>query len=210
MDNKMVTPALPVMIQTMVIKQQGTTIYYPQVTGLQNQHVQQKMNQTIAQLMQFLVQQQHEQQGADAFTEMIGTSEIKTHERTVLTRTLTSCAIASHYAHGLTLKQSLSFETRDGKNCTLQELFRPGSNYTDVLSKVVQKQIKARDIPLIGDFPGISPNQDFYIADKALVLYFQAYEITAGYIGLPMFPISVYELQDIIDENGPLGRMMAD
>jgi len=206
----MVTPALPVMIQTMVIKQQGTTIYYPQVTGLQNQHVQQKMNQTIAQLMQFLVQQQHEQQGADAFTEMIGTFEIKTNERNVLSLTLTNYAIAYHYAHGLTLKKSLTFDTRDGKNYTLQELFRSGSNYTDVLSKMVQKQIKARDIPLIGDFLGISPNQDFYIADKALVLYFQAYEITPGYIGIPMFPISVYELQDIIDENGPLGRMMAD
>jgi len=206
----MVTPALPVMIQTMVIKQQGTTIYYPQVTGLQNQHVQQKINQTIAQLMQFLVQQQYEQQGADAFTEMIGTFEIKTNERNVLSLTLTNYAIAYHYAHGLTLKKSLTFDTQDGKNYTLQELFRSGSNYTDVLSKIVQKQIKARDIPLIGDFPGISPNQDFYIADKALVLYFQAYEITPGYIGIPMFPISVYELQDIIDENGPLGRMMAD
>jgi len=206
----MVTPALPAMIQTMVIKQQGTTIYYPQVTGLQNQHVQQKINQTIAQLMQFLVQQQYEQQGADAFTEMIGTFEIKTNERNVLSLTLTNYAIAYHYAHGLTLKKSLTFDIRDGKNYTLQELFRSGSNYTDVLSKIVQKQIKARDIPLIGDFPGISPNQDFYIADKALVLYFQAYEITPGYIGIPMFPISVYELQDIIDENGPLGRMMAD
>jgi len=198
------------MIQTMVIKQQGTTIYYPQVTGLQNQHVQQKINQTIAQLMRFLVQQQHEQQDADAFTEMIGTFEIKTNERNVLSLTLTNYAIAYHYAHGLTLKKSLTFDTQDGKSYTLQELFRSGSNYTDVLSKLVQKQIKARDIPLIGDFPGISPNQDFYIADKALVLYFQAYGITPGYIGIPMFPISVYELQDIIDENGPLGRMMAD
>ncbi|HLR69269.1 MAG TPA: DUF3298 domain-containing protein [Virgibacillus sp.] len=206
----MVTPALPVMIQTMVIKQQGTTIYYPQATGLQNQQVQQKINQTIAQLMHFLIQQQHEQQGADAFTEMIGTFEIKTNERNVLSLTLTNYAIAYHYAHGLTLKKSLTFDTRTGKNYTLQDLFRPGSNYTDVLSKRVQKQIKARDIPLIGDFPGISPNQDFYIADKALVLYFQTYEITPGYIGIPMFPISVYELQDIIDENGPLGRMMAD
>src|SRR5699024_7859189 len=102
------------------------------------------------------------------------------------------------------------FDIRDGKNYTLKELFRSGSNYTDVLSKIEQKQIKASNIPLIGDFPDISPNQDFYIADKALVLYHQAYEITPDYIGIPMFPISVYELQDIIDENGPLGRMMAD
>src|SRR5699024_3520740 len=94
----MVARAVPAIIKTMVIKQQGTTIYYPQVTGLQNQHVQQKINQTIAQLMQFLVQQQYEQQGADAFTEMIGTFEIKTNERNVLSLTLTNYAIAYHYA----------------------------------------------------------------------------------------------------------------
>ncbi|GAB3044118.1 DUF3298 and DUF4163 domain-containing protein [Virgibacillus ainsalahensis] len=206
----MVTSTLPVTIQTMVIKQQGTTIYYPSVVGLQDQHVQQRINQTIVQLMQFLVHQQYEQQGANTFTEMIGTFEIKTNERNILSLTLTNYAIAYHYAHGLTLMKSLTFDTQTGGNYTLQDLFRPGSNYTDVLSRIVQKQIKARDIQLLGDFPGISPNQDFYIADKALVLYFQTYEITPGYVGLPMFPISVYELQDIIDENGPLGRMAAN
>ncbi|WP_373894816.1 DUF3298 domain-containing protein [Virgibacillus natechei] len=203
----MVTPALPVTIQTMIIEQQGTTIYYPTVAGLQDQHVQQRINQTIVQLMQFLVQQQYEQQGANAFTEMIGTFEIKTNERNILSLSLTNYAIAYHYAHGLTLMKSLTFDTQTGENYTLQDLFRPGSNYTDVLSNIVQKQVKARDIQLLGDFPGISPDQDFYIADKALVLYFQTYEITPGYFGLPMFPIAVFELQDIIDENGPLGRM---
>ncbi|WP_255584779.1 DUF3298 and DUF4163 domain-containing protein [Virgibacillus saliphilus] len=203
----MVTPALPVAIQTMVIKQQGTTIYYPAVVGLQDQHVQQNINQTIIQLMQFLVHQQYEQQRASAFTEMIGTFEIKTNERNILSLTLSNYAIAYQYAHGLTLMKSLTFDTQSGKNYTLQELFRPGSNYIDTLSQLVQKQIHARDIQLLSEFPGISPDQDFYISDKVLVLYFQAYEITPGYVGLPMFPISVYKLQQIIDENGPLGRM---
>ena len=45
------------------------------------------------------------------------------------------------------------------------------------------------------------------MADKALVIYFQLYDITPYVFGFPMFPISVYEIQDIIDENGPLGRM---
>ncbi len=204
----MATPALPVTIQTMVIRQQGTTVYYPRITGLQNRHVQEGINQTIVQLMQFLVQQQHEQQGASSFDEMIGTFEIKTNERHVLSLTLTNYAIAYHYAHGLTLTKSLTFDTQTGKSYTLRDLFKPGSNYTSVLSKNVQKQIKERDIQLLEEFPGISPDQDFYIADKALVLYFQAYEITPGYVGLPMFPISVYQLQDIVDENSPLGQMI--
>ncbi|HHY20883.1 MAG TPA: DUF3298 domain-containing protein [Bacilli bacterium] len=69
-------------------------------------------------------------------------------------------------------------------------------------------QIKQRDIFLLNGFTVIRPDQDFYIADKALVIYFQLYEITPYAYGFPMFPISVYEIQDIIDENGPLGRML--
>ena len=35
------------------------------------------------------------------------------------------------------------------------------------------------------------------------------YELTPSVYGFPMFPISVYDIQDIIDENGPLGRLIA-
>ena len=40
-----------------------------------------------------------------------------------------------------------------------------------------------------------------------LVIYFQLYEITPYVEGLPMFPISVFELADIIRENSPLSRL---
>lgn len=198
---------LPVSIQTMVIEQQGMTIYYPQVIGLQNENVQQSINQTIVQLMQYLIQQQYQQQSADHFTEMLSTFEIKTNERNILSLSLTNYAFAYQHAHGLTLMKSLTFDTETGKQYKLKDLFKPDSNYVDVLSSIVQKQINHRDLQLLDKFSHISPDQDFYIADKSLVLYFQLYQITPYYIGFPMFPISVFELQDIIDENGPLGKM---
>ena len=66
---------------------------------------------------------------------------------------------------------------------------------------------KHRDIQLLNEFTAIQTNQDFYIADKVLVIYFQLYEITPYVEGLPMFAISVFDLIDIIDENSPLSRM---
>lgn len=204
---KMATVALPVSIQTMILQQQGSIIYYPQVVGLQNANAQQSINQSIYQLVQSLIQWQYQQQGADSFTEMIGSFEIKTNERNVLSLSLTNYAIAYHYAHGLTLKKSLTFNVQTGMQYQLKDLFKPGSNYVEVLSKIIQNQINERDVQLLGEFSGISPDQDFYIADKALVIYFQLYEITPYYVGFPMFPISVFALQDIIDENGPLEKM---
>lgn len=191
----------------MVIQQHGTTIYYPQVIGLPNAHVQQKMNQTIFQLVQSLMHQQYKQQGVDSFEEMIGTFEIKTNERNILSLSLSNYAYAFQHANGLTMMKSLTFNVQTGKSYQLKDLFQPGSDYVKVLSDIVEKQIKERDIPVLNSFPGISPNQDFYIADKSLVLYFQPIEITPHYYGFPMFPISVYDIQEIIAENGPLGAM---
>jgi hypothetical protein len=91
--------------------------------------------------------------------------------------------------------------------CSLRDLFKPGSNYVERLSAIVAAQIKARNIETLFGFTSIKPNQDFYIADKTLVIYFQLYDITLYVFGFPMFPISVYEIQDIINEEGPLARM---
>ncbi|MFB4164355.1 hypothetical protein ACE1TI_11090 [Alteribacillus sp. JSM 102045] len=41
------------------------------------------------------------------------------------------------------------------------------------------------------------------MADKTLVIYFDEYDITPGYVGFPMFPIVTFELQDIVKEDRP-------
>ena len=169
--------------------------------------VQQTINQKIFQLTESLFQQQFQQQGEYVFDQMIGTYEIKTNQRFVLSLTLSNYAIAAGAANGLTLMKSLTFDIRTGESYQLVDLFQPGSEYVTKLSDIVQKQIKIRDIPTVGTFNGVSPNQDFYIADKCLVLYFQVNVFTPHYVGFPMFPISVYELESIVTDNGPLGRM---
>lgn len=93
---------------------------------------------------------------------------------------------------------------------SLKDLFKPSSPYVERLSAIVAQQIKERDIGLLSPFTGIAADQSFYIADKTLVLYFQLYELTPYVFGFPFFPISVYELSDIIDEDGPLGIMAAN
>ena len=110
-------------------------------------------------------------------------------------------------AHGMTIVKSLTFDIKTGRTYKLSSLFKPDSNYVKVLSDIISLQIKVREIPLLDDFKGIDPEQDYYIADKSLVVYFQLYEITPYVYGLPYFPISVYELQDIIRDEGALGRM---
>lgn len=199
--------ALPIMIRTQIIHQNEKMIYFPEVIGLNNLSVQHKINQQIYNLVQTLIHEQYEQQDTNVFAEMLGTYEIKTNERNILSLSLSNYAIFPQAAHGLTLMKSLTFNIKTGKSYTLQELFKPDSNYVKALSEIIQKQIQERNIPLLEPFTTIRPDQDFYIADKALVIYFQLYEITPYYYGFPMFPISVFDLVDILNDDGPLGVM---
>lgn len=198
---------LPAEIQTFVIgNDSNQTVYYPHVSLKDNHNLQYMINRDIIQKTQQLI----DQQAADApssLVEMLGYYEIKNNQRDVLSFTFSNYAYHYQAAHGMTYINSLTYDLQKQTSCTLEDLFKPNSNYTERLSALIREQIKQRDIPVINEFEGIAPNQDYYIADKTLVIYFQLYELAPYAFGFPMFPISVYAIQDIIDEEGPLGRL---
>ncbi len=133
--------------------------------------------------------------------------ELKSNEKNILSLSLINYAFSGG-AHGLTVQKSLTFDTQNARQYALKDLFKPGSDYIGRLSAIITAQIKQRNIPLLVDFKSIRPDQDYYIADKALVVYFQLYELAAYVYGFLYFPISVYDIQDIIAEDGPLGKML--
>ena len=190
----------PVIVNTLKMKNINLDIDYPQVTCLMNLNVQKIINRTIINTVYMLIQEQ------GFYEEMDGTYELKNNDKGVLSIVLINYSFAGG-AHGNTIAKALNFDIETGHVYTLPELFKPNSNYVKKISDIIKVQIKARDLPTLGDFTEINPNQDFYIADRSLVIFFQLYEITPYYIDIPYFPISIYELEDIINENGPLQRM---
>ena len=199
--------SLPVSIHTVKITSgPDKKVLYPQVMGMQNQELEKSLNRAIFDQTQQLINQQIGNMPTSV-EQMLGLYEIKNNQRQVLSLSLSNYTYHYHAAHGMTYIKSLTFDLQKGKLCELKDLFKPGSDYVKTLSTLIHTQIKQRDIQLLNGFTVIRPNQDFYIADKVLVVYFQLYEITPYVFGFPMFPISVYDIQDFIDENGPLGRM---
>ncbi|MCC3357730.1 DUF3298 and DUF4163 domain-containing protein [Bacillus sp. REN16] len=181
-------------------------VYYPQANQMKNQQLQHFINQSIIQQVQSLISFQVGDMPSTV-KEMLGSYEIKNNQRQVLSLTQSNYTYHDRAAHGMTFIRSLTFDLKKGRRCDLKDLFKPGSDYVKRLSDLIHEQIKERKIELISEFTTISPNQEFYIADKTLVIYFQLYDLTPYVFGFPMFPISVYDIQDIIDEDGPLGRM---
>ncbi|QGQ95054.1 DUF3298 domain-containing protein [Paenibacillus psychroresistens] len=200
---------LPVTIHTHTMGSGVVHIEYPSISGPVQPQVAHQINQTIVHLVNWMLEQQKKTQSG-TLSQMLGHYEIKTNERGILSLTLNNYAYSTPMAHGFTILKSLTFDVNTGKLYELQDLFKPGSNYVEVISKQVSQQLKQRDLPLLDGFTSIHPNQDYYLADKALVIYFQLYEITPYFVGFPMFPISVYDLISIAVEPGPLPTLSAD
>ena len=79
--------------------------------------------------------------------------------------------------------------------------------YKKIINAEILRQIKVREIPLLDSFNGISPEQDYYVSDQVLVIYFQLYELSPYAAGFPYFPIPIFMLSSVIPENSILSRM---
>lgn len=181
-------------------------VCYPHVYQVRNRQFERFMNRSIVKETQNLIDLQAGDSPATVEW-MNGSYEIKNNQREVLSLSLANNTYHFHAAHPMTYIKALTFDLKGEKKCSLKDFFKPGSDYIARITELIKLQIKERDIFLISDFTAIKPDQDFYVADKSLIIYFQLYDITPYAFGFPMFPISVYALQDIIKEDGPLGRL---
>jgi hypothetical protein len=199
---------LPLGVTTRRMKGPKLEVWVPHLSGHGNvppAAMLEMWNGAIRKQAEFLVHSQGYPGNGE--TEVTGYYELKTNERSVLSLSQFNYAYSKGAAHGLTVQKSLTFDAKTGRQAALADLFKPGADYAKRLSAIVREQIKWRDLTLLVDFPGVRPDQDFYIADQSLVVYYQLYEITAYAFGFASFPISVYEIFDIVREDGPFGRM---
>lgn len=181
-------------------------VYYPVVYGLDNQEAELKINQAIVNLLnKMLIEENYYE---PSLVELIANFEIKNNQRGILSLNLIVYSFTGG-AHGMTVVKSLTFDVKTGHSFTLKELFKPGSNYTKEISTIIKEDIKKWNVDIINPFTEISPDQDFYIADTSIVIYFQLYDITPYYWGFPYFPIAILNLKDLIKKDGPLDTMMA-
>ena len=139
--------------------------------------------------------------------EMVGGYELKNNQRGVLSLTQHNYTFSGG-AHGNTLLSGSTFDVNTGQLVPLAGLFTKGSRYVERINQLIKQQIEQRQLPLLDPFTTIAPDQTYYLADKSIVIFFQLYELLPYVYGFPYFPISVYELQDIVDENGVWGRMI--
>ena len=81
-------------------------------------------------------------------------------------------------AHGITNRIAYNVEKSTGNEIQLKDIFKDNYNYKDVINKEINRQIsKDPDRYFTGKdgFNGIADNQNFYIKNNTVVIYFGLY-----------------------------------
>lgn len=193
-------------ISTEYIKDELKDIEYPRVSGLSNAQVERQINQDIRDLVEQMIYEQTPP--GSRKTWMTARYQISLNQKGLLSIRLENYAFTPPAAHGYTLVRSLTFDLNTGVIYGFSDLFKPDSNYKEVLNQIIEKQIKEREIPLIGEFEGVKENQEYYLTPDSLVIYYQLYELAPYAYGIVEFPIPYSEIEDYINPNGPIARLI--
>lgn len=196
---------LPSLIQTHHLVSATVDFYYPQIACMENPIIERKINKEIYNLLLSMIPELTQ---LDITTYITGYYEIKTNERGILSFILTGMG-EFHGAHPINVIRGMNIDTVTGKVYELKELFRPDSNYVMKLTAIGYEQLKKQGTALYdGRFKEIRTDQDYYIADKNLIIFFQQYEIGPRQSGFPYFSVPIYDIEDLIKENGILERLL--
>lgn len=96
-------------------------------------------------------------------------------------------------AHGMTYLDSYNYNLNTGYKLKLSDLFIKNIDYKNIVNSFIKDSIsKDPEKYFEGDegFKGISDNQQFYIENDGVVVYFNLYDIAPYYVGIPKFKLS--------------------
>lgn len=175
------------------------TIQYPELKGLENVEVQNKLNSLFAKLAAGARDRGYEIEkyiGQDEITRHIKAEAYFNYQVKYNRKDLLSIVFLDYQysggAHGGTVQSSYTFDLKTGTEYKLRDLFAEGSDYVALISSQVKQQMEEREMTfLLAPFNSIRADQDFYLSNNAVVVYFQEYEYLPYAYGIPEFPVDL-------------------
>ncbi len=179
-------------------------VYYPILSKLESQKVEQTVNEKLREMWT------HSSTNIIRQTDMLnyhyeGSFSLGLHRRNLLVLNESGYDYPFGAAHGMPLQEYVHLDTKTGTFYELKDLFKERSDYTSILSAIVQKQIEEQSEEMliwIDSYNGIRPDQPFHLTEDALNLYFYPYEIAPYAAGFPTFKIPYAEIEELIDKAG--------
>lgn len=176
-------------------------VYYPVLEGMTNASAEKKVNDTLKTLSKVKPIPADNQLDYS----YSGDFNVAWFHKDLLVLELQGYNYPSGAAHGMPTQIYSHINVSNGSMYQLKDLFKPGSDYVQVLSAIIGDQIKndpQYSYVLPDTYTGIKPNQPFYVTKEALHVYFEPYEIAPYVAGFPTFTIPFEQIKSIIDMNG--------
>lgn len=142
------------------------------------------------------------------FYEIFGTYEITVNKNDILSILFSMYTYVNKAAHGVTAYSSLTVNTKTGVVYSFNDLFNPKMNYVPIINAIAKQYIKDNNIQLINEYNGITPNQQYYLTENELVLYYQPYDYTPGYYGVFKIKIPYNKIKNLITPLSPISKLM--
>jgi inhibitor of cysteine peptidase len=186
-------------------KQIVTKLQYPQLDGLENKTVQNKINSTFKKLAE-----DAKVMGNDALAD-IDSSFFENHQFEVdLNYKITYnqngllSVVFDNYqyyggAHGSTLQIAYTFNLKDGTQYKLSDMFKDKTDYVTLLSKIVKQKLKERGLSEGVEFDKIAENQEFYLDNNGVKVYFQQYAVGCYALGILEFRADYDDVRDVLN-----------
>lgn len=175
-------------------------VYYPQLEGLTDSTVQEKINSKLKQLFTA---------SRTGITEKDKYIVEDTFRATLIKNLLIIERDGYDYsfgaAHGDPIMDYYYIDITTGTFYQLKDLFIQGSDYVNAINNAVSADIASSSdedsMYFENSFTGIKDNQTFIITPDKITIYFYPYEIAAYAAGFPQFDIPMDNLYDYIDFN---------
>ncbi|WP_051540143.1 WG repeat-containing protein [Clostridium ihumii] len=188
-------------------------IYYPKVEGVKSKKVERSINSKLKEMSYFKPYGESDDNNQSTVItkndilnyDYYGDFSVKFFKKDLLILDITGYYYPIGAAHGMPSRKTPSINLVTGKFYTIGDLFMGGVYWLGEINKIIEKIIatdKDYDYVFKEDFKGIKFDQDFYIDQDNLYIYFSPYEIGPYSAGFITFKIPFSEIQRMINKNG--------
>jgi hypothetical protein len=181
----------------------------PKLTGLKTPAISSQINKSIENdIMEFKRQMEESAKESEETAKKTGSKFIpysisNIYDITFNKNNIISLTILYHeYVSGKNyyIKTSYNYDTSTGKALSIGDLFKPGTNYKEIIDNLIRKQLyqnKNQYFPgSLENFKGIAEDQPFYLEDNNLIVFFGFNEIAPLQSQIPTVKIPLSQLQN--------------
>jgi hypothetical protein len=157
---------------------------YPVLSGMKDTVLQEKINNKLFQAIEPLLEEPDEEVKVTFW----GDYTIQRFDEEILSISFLTGFYYEGAAHPMDVLTGITINLKTGEKYSFKDLFNEGYDYKSALYEKGIKQIQENEIYLISEYEGIDEEQEFYLTENQLVVFYQTYVYTPyAYGSLKLF-----------------------